>query len=140
MSRKIKLASDPFFYLFVFFVIAILAARSYVYFGGDLNLSISGVVIHHYMFGIILMMISGVCIFFLDSRFISSNKLRIFFASIFGAGLGLVTDEISFIFSAASFYSLVQYYSAAGLMAEAVILVIITILFILTTIRRKAKP
>lgn len=139
MSGKVRIASDPFFYLFVFFVAAILAARSYVYFGGDLNLSIDGVMIHHYMFGIILMMVSGVCIVFLDSRFTSSNRLRILFASMFGAGLGLVADEISFIFSVASFYSLVQYYSALGLTVEAVIIIIIIALFALTMVRRKRR-
>ncbi|MBE5729276.1 hypothetical protein IG206_00560 [Candidatus Parvarchaeota archaeon] len=137
MFKRIKLASDPFFYLFVSFIIAILAARSYVYFGGDLNISFDGIVIHHYMYGIVLMMVSGVSIFFLDSRFVRSNRLRIFFAILFGVGLGLVADEISFIFSAASFYSLTQYYSGFGLIAEAVILVLVAALFAFTTMRRR---
>ncbi|MGC8516335.1 MAG: hypothetical protein ACP5MT_00335 [Candidatus Acidifodinimicrobium sp.] len=137
MFNRIKLASDPFFYLFFSFVVAILAARAYVYFGGDLNVSFNGVIIHHYMYGIILMMVSGTSIFFLDSRFTKSNKLRIFFAVLFGVGLGLVTDEISFIFSVASFYSLANYYSAFGLLIEAVITVLVVILFVLTTLRRK---
>ena len=49
----------------------------------------------------------------------------------------MVADEISFIFSAASFYSLTQYYSGFGLIAEAVILVLVAALFAFTTMRRR---
>jgi len=95
---------------------------------------IGGFVFHHIFLGILLVIISGLVYFSIDD--LNSILTKRFLIFVFGAGTGLIIDEMSFLFSVSNFYDLFQYYSSFNSLIEASALIIIFILFIISIMIR----
>lgn len=135
-NREIKnlITDNHFFYILLGAIVAIITARLYVLLGGSLNVVIGGFEFHHIILGIFLVLVGGLVYFAIENS--GLNKTKKFFIFLFGAGTGLIIDEMSFLFSAANFYELTQYYSAENAGIELFILTTVLILFIISIIIR----
>lgn len=96
---------------------AIISARSYVYSGGSLNFSLLGHELHHFYYGLSLLIIAGL----LRIRNKAPESL-IFF--ILGLGLGYIFDEFDLLLSIGNRYTM-QLYDAPLNLAMDVILVLV---------------
>lgn len=134
-SLKQLILNNTFFYVVIGFFSAVFLARAYIYFGGDLNLTLGGVTLHHFFYGIVLVIFSGLASFFYYEEKFRMPKLRYFLAWLFGLGVGFITDETSFLITAGQIYTLSQYNSIQNVMAEAAIVIVILFALLLSTLR-----
>ncbi len=80
------------FIIFIFFLLSFFIARMIVYLFPKLNLFIFKYHIHHFYYGIALLVISNWVALVSDDR-----VLKRISAALFGVGLGLIADEIGII-------------------------------------------
>ncbi len=130
-----SILKNTFFYVVIGFFSAVIIARAYIYFGGDLNLTLSGVTLHHFFYGIVLVIFSGLASFFYYEEKFRMPRLKYFLAWLFGLGVGFITDETSFLITAGQVYTLNQYNSIQNAIAEAIIMAVILFMLILSTLR-----
>ncbi len=130
---------NPTFFIFIGILLAIIFARTYVAFGGNINLEVDGVVVHHFFIGIIFVIVSGL-VFFAFNKDLTKNKyLMDLLAMAFGFGTGLIVDEANFLISTGEIYTLTQYYSVYNIIVELAVLAIIGIIFVASLVRGRAK-
>ena len=122
--------NNPFLYIVIGVVLAILIARSYVYLGGDVNLTVNGISFHHFFIGIILVISVGLASFLFYEEQRTNMVVKRILALLFGAGIGFIVDEANFFISAGQVYTLNQYYSAANISSETVIVIVLVALFV----------
>ncbi len=135
-TKKIKIFDNAGFYLLLGIILAILVARGYVYFGGDLGLGYDGITFHHIFLGIILVLLSGITFFSFNS-FLSKRKQAMnLLAFIFGFGTGLITDETNFLVSAGEYYNLSNYYQPLNVYVDVIFIILTFSLFIYSIFRR----
>ena len=94
---------------------AILSARMYVALGGSLNYSFMGHELHHFYYGIGLLVIAGIL-----KRIKASESLISF---IIGMALGFISDESDLLLSIGKSYTL-QLYNAPFNLAMDIILIL----------------
>ena len=95
---------------------AILSARLYVSLGGSLNFSIFNHTLHHFYYGLSLLVVAGL----LRIR----NKVPeslIFF--VIGLGLGFVTDEFNLLVNIGQRYTLAMYDNPVNLAMDTFLLI-----------------
>lgn len=125
----VELLHDRDFRLVVFLFpmyFAIIFARL-LYAITQYSIIVSGVHIHHFSYGIVFVIISGIALIFFD------EKKWVFAIPAFGFGVGLVVDEFSYVV----FNSDVGYYSEITLMSIVFFAVFIT--YLARRFHRKAK-
>ena len=96
-------------------MVSIASARLYVGFGGSLDFSILGHELHHFYYGIGLLILAGI---------MSLKKLSpglIFF--IVGMGLGLITDETTLLIFIGRAYTLLLYDSPINISMDILLLI-----------------
>lgn len=96
-------------------LVSIASARLYVGFGGSLDFSILGHELHHFYYGIGLLILAGI---------MSLKKLSpglIFF--IVGMGLGLITDETTLLIFIGRAYTLLLYDSPINISMDILLLI-----------------
>jgi hypothetical protein len=98
-------------------ILAILSGRLYVGLGGNLNYSFLGYQLHHFYYGISLLILAGI----LKVRNKVPEPLILF---IIGLGLGYISDEFDLLLSIGRSYTL-QLYNAPLNLATDVILVLV---------------
>ena len=98
-------------------ILAILSGRLYVGLGGNLNYSFLGYQLHHFYYGISLLILAGI----LKVRNKVPEPLILF---IIGLGLGYISDEFDLLLSIGRSYTL-QLYNAPLNLAADVILVLV---------------
>ena len=96
---------------------AIISARAYVALGGSLNYSFLGYQLHHFWYGISLLILAGI----LKIKSEVPEPLILF---IIGLGLGYISDEFDLLLSIGRSYTL-QLYNAPLNLAMDVILVLV---------------
>ena len=97
-------------------ILAILSGRLYVGLGGNLNYSFLGYQLHHFYYGISLLILAGIM------KVKKVPESLIFF--IVGLGLGYISDEFDLLLSIGRSYTL-QLYNAPLNLAMDVILVLV---------------
>ena len=128
-----QVKDNSFLYIVIGVVLAILIARSYVYLGGDVNLTVSGVSFHHFFIGIILVISVGLASFLFYEEKQTNVLVKRTLALLFGAGIGFIVDEANFFVSAVQVYTMSQYYSSANITSETAIVIVLVILFVADT-------
>ena len=98
-------------------ILAILSGRLYVGLGGNLNYSFLGYQLHHFYYGISLLILAGI----LKVRNKVPEPLILF---IIGLGLGYISDEFDLLLSIGRSYTF-QLYNAPLNLAADVILVLV---------------
>ena len=98
-------------------ILAILSGRVYVGLGGNLNYSFLGFQLHHFYYGISLLILAGI----LKIKSEVPEPLILF---IIGLGLGYISDEFDLLLSIGRSYTL-QLYNAPLNLAMDVILVLV---------------
>ena len=98
-------------------IVAIVSGRLYVGLGGNLNYSFLGYQLHHFYYGISLLILAGI----LKVRNKVPEPLILF---IIGLGLGYISDEFDLLLSIGRSYTL-QLYNAPLNLAADVILVLV---------------
>ena len=98
-------------------ILAILSGRLYVGLGGNLNYSFLGFQLHHFYYGISLLILAGI----LKIKSEVPEPLILF---IIGLGLGYISDEFDLLLSIGRSYTL-QLYNAPLNLAADVILVLV---------------
>ena len=98
--------------------LAILSARIYVLSGGNLNYSFLGYELHHFYYGISLLVLAGL----LRIRNKVPESLNFFFV---GLGLGYVTDEFNLLLSIGRSYTLELYYSPVNILMDFLLILIL---------------
>ena len=93
---------------------AIISARLYVGFGGNLNYSFLGHELHHFYYGIGLLVIAGIL-----KRIKASESLISF---IIGMALGFITDEFDLLLSIGRPYTLYLYNQPLNLAADIILI------------------
>ena len=108
-----KERSDTPFLIFISFTLSLLVARSWVILTGAYKLQtlgknpimigpvlvIGGFHIHHITYGVLLLAIAGLmAIYYKDKKFMNISAI------FYGAGLGLIIDELGFIVEGLSTY------------------------------------
>ena len=137
VSRRIL--GQPSFYLLFGIALAILIARIYVYFGGNLGLGYDGIKFHHIFLGIILVIVSGLVFFALDEKLRRDNRAMSLTAFVFGFGVGLISDEANFLVSIGQYYNLSNYYQPLNLYVDTAFILFAFSLFIFSLFSRKSK-
>lgn len=94
------------FLIFIAFIISFGVARLAAYLFPDLGLIIRDYNIHHFYYGIALLIISNWIL--LVTR---TERLMRIAAVMFGAGLGLITDEIGLLLTCSSNGKICDYYA-----------------------------
>jgi len=124
--KKLREASRPnlAFMILVFFVLSFISARVFTTFFPSTILIVGGYHIHHFFYGIVLLVIGG----WLGINYHQDQIDRIA-AVIFGVGGGLVGDEIGFIVTF-NYYSEITYTFVVSLLAFA---------FMATIVKRHGK-
>jgi hypothetical protein len=141
MAKNIskRIYEQPSLYLFVGIVSAILIARLYVYFGGNLGLGYDGIKFHHIFLGIILVIVTGLVFFSLNEKLRKDIRAMCVTAFAFGFGVGLISDEANFLVSVGQYYNLSNYYQPLNLYIDAIFIAFAFLLFILSVFRLKRK-
>ena len=98
-------------------ILAILSGRLYVGLGGNLNYSFLGYQLHHFYYGLSLLILAGI----LKIKSEVPEPLILF---IIGLGLGYISDEFDLLLSIGRSYTL-QLYNAPLNLAADVILVLV---------------
>ncbi|MCL5107135.1 MAG: hypothetical protein M1322_03455 [Candidatus Parvarchaeota archaeon] len=137
VSRRIL--GQPSFYLLFGIALAILIARIYVYFGGNLGLGYDGIKFHHIFLGIILVIVSGLVFFALDEKLRRDNRAMSLTAFVFGFGVGLISDEANFLVSIGQYYNLSNYYQPLNLYVDTAFILFAFSLLIFSLFSRKSK-
>ncbi len=137
VSRRIL--GQPSFYLLFGIALAILIARIYVYFGGNLGLGYDGIKFHHIFLGIILVIVSGLVFFALDEKLRRDNRAMSITAFVFGFGVGLISDEANFLVSIGQYYNLSNYYQPLNLYVDTAFILFAFSLLIFSLFSRKSK-
>ena len=134
-----KIIEQPSIYLLLGIVSAIIIARLYVYFGGNLGLGYNGIKFHHIFLGIILVIVSGIVFFALDEQLRRNNTAMCITALVFGFGVGLISDEANFLVSVGQYYNLSNYYQPINLYVDTAFIVFAFLLFIFSIFKKKRK-
>lgn len=135
-NKKGRLLRNSAFYLLLGIVLAILIARSYVYFGGNLSLGYGGVTFHHIFLGIILVLASGILFFSLNSSLNRNRAFMNILAFVFGFGAGLITDESNFLVSVGEYYNLANYYQPLNLYVDVTLMVVAAAMLLYSFFKR----
>ncbi len=137
VSKHRYITENPFTYVLIGAIIAILAARGYVLIIRT-NFSIGGVEMHHVFYGVALLIIGGFIYFYTNQR--EKRGIARFALFLFGAGCGLVADELNFFTYNSSAYSLIQYYSESNVYSDVFLLLMLFLLFLIgLNIQTKSK-
>ena len=134
-----RILAQPSLYLLIGVASAILLARLYVYFGGNLSLGYGGIKFHHIFLGIIMVIASGLVFFALDEKLRKDDKAMSITAFVFGFGVGLVSDEANFLVSIGQYYNLSNYYQPLNLYVDAAFMLFASFLFVFSIFNRKRK-
>ncbi len=111
----------------IFFILTFIVARTFTTISPNRILTISGIHIHHYVLGIILLAIGG-----LIGLAYHKTITDIVAASLYGIGAGLITDEIGLLI-------LGDYWTTFTYYIFAIIIVIIAIVAITALRAKKAN-
>ena len=93
---------------------AIVSARAYVSMGGNLNYSVLGYQLHHFYYGVALLVIAGIL------KRLKSPEWLIFF--ILGMALGFIADEFDLLLSIGRSYTLQLYNEPLNLAMDIILI------------------
>ena len=99
-------------------ILAILSGRLYVGLGGNLNYSFLGFQLHHFYYGISLLILAGI----LKVRNKAPEPLILF---IIGLGLGYISDEFDLLLSIGRSYTLQLYNAPLNLAADTILILVL---------------
>jgi hypothetical protein len=98
-------------------VVAIVSARTYVFLGGSLDFTIFNHVLHHFYYGVSLLIFAGI----LKLRKVPESL--IFF--VVGLGLGFISDEFDLLLSIGRSYTLQLYYAPLNLSMDVILVLVL---------------
>ena len=98
-------------------IVAIVSGRLYVGLGGNLNYSFLGYQLHHFYYGVSLLILAGI----LKLRKVPESL--IFF--VVGLGLGYVCDEFDLLLSVGRAYTLELYNAPLNLTADTILILVL---------------
>ena len=99
-------------------ILAILSGRLYVGLGGNLNYSFLGFQLHHFYYGISLLILAGI----LKVRNKAPEPLILF---IIGLGLGYISDEFDLLLSIGRPYTLELYNAPLNLAMDTILILVL---------------
>ena len=98
-------------------IVAIVSGRLYVGLGGNLNYSFLGYQLHHFWYGISLLIFAGIM------KVKKVPESLIFF--VVGLGLGYISDEFDLLLSIGRPYTLELYNAPLNLTADTILLLVL---------------